>query len=302
MQRALLLLAVVGCVGQAAAPDAQPDSDGWPYPPPRSDVVPSIGSPGTLEIATWNVENFPASSMTPASAADLITSLDLDIVVVEEIASDDAWNELLARLRDHDGVLSTHRYTPSSYQKIGVIYRTSLVTPGTIELLFVDDSYAFPRPPLAVAVTIGGTRTVELVGVHLKAGTAPEDGERRRAAIARLDGHLRTQVDGGGEADVIVLGDYNEVLTTPEGRANLAPILDAPDRYTIHTSGAAADGQVSYLGFGGRLIDHVVTTAGLADTIAGATTVIPRLDAMLPSYRSTISDHIPVVVVAPLVP
>jgi hypothetical protein len=84
----------------------------------------SCGSAVTLDIACWNIENFPDAPETPSLVADLITSLDLDLIVVEEIANTAAFDELIARLPEHEAVLSSHRYTPTSYQKIGVIYRT----------------------------------------------------------------------------------------------------------------------------------------------------------------------------------
>src|SRR5687767_675571 len=139
MRRAVLAVLVLagGCdlARDAAPPDAEPGPDGWP--PPRTDVVPPVGGPETLDVATWNIENFPKSGDAVAYAADIIASLDLDVVVCEEIASVEAWDELVARLPEHAGVLSTHRYTPSSYQKIGVLYRETEITASAGELLFV---------------------------------------------------------------------------------------------------------------------------------------------------------------------
>ncbi len=294
----LILIALVACTvhrGPDPAPDADPDH---PFPPPRSDLVPAVGSATTLEIATWNLHNFPSNGNSASLVADLITSLDLDVVVVEEIADEAAWDELLARLPEHEGVLSTHRYTPDSYQKIGVIYRASLVSVGEPSLLFVSDGYAFPRPPFAVTVTVDGA-TIELVGVHLKAGTTADDAERRRQAVVQLDTFLRLQIDGGGESDVILLGDYNERVTSDTDRAILAPLLTAPDRYTVRTEPSAVAGGVTYLGFGGEFIDHITTTAALDASWGAATIVAPRLDEMTPSYETTVSDHLPAILVVP---
>lgn len=295
MRRSLALAALlVACREPAGAPDAAVDGDGFPYPPPRADVVPAVGAPDTLEVATWNIENFPATAQTPARVADLITSLDLDVIVVEEIASEAAWRELLERLREHDGVLSEHRYTPTAYQKVGVIYRASEVSVGATRLLFTDDTYAFPRPAFAVALQIGPV-ALDVIGVHLKAGVAIEDGERRRAAFEKLDAYLRAQIDGGGEDEVILAGDYNEAITTTQGQANMQALLGAPDRYTVHTRAPAEAGAISFVP-SRRLIDHVTTTAGLADELAGGHVVIPSLH-VLPGYVGEVSDHLPVVLV-----
>jgi endonuclease/exonuclease/phosphatase family metal-dependent hydrolase len=280
--------------------DAGPDADPlMPYPPPRSDLVPPVGSESTLELATWNIENFPASlSLTPSIVADVITSLDLDVIVVEEIASDAAWDELLLRLREHDGILSTHQYTPDSYQKIGIIYRSSLVTAGPPSLLFTTDESSFPRPPLSVTITVDDA-TIEVIGVHLKAGREFQDAQRRTDAVVALDARLRTQVDGGGEAEIVLLGDYNERVLSESDRAVLAPLLTAPDRYTVRTEPLALSGGTSFLGFGGTFIDHITTTAALDARWSTARVEVPPLHVTVPSYQAIVSDHLPVVLIAP---
>jgi len=241
MRRAVWLLALASCTVQRG-PD--PSVDAGPDAPPNGTLVPPIGSKDTLELATWNIENFPDTAQTPKLVADLITSLDLDVVVTEEIASETAWQELLDRLPEHEGVLSTHVYTPTEYQKIGVIYRASEVTVGTPTLLFESDGFAFPRPPFALPITVDG-HTFELIGVHLKAGTTTDDIERRRQAIVALDQHLRTQISGGGEDEVVLLGDYNQQIVDADGRAVLAPLLEAPDQYTVRTEPKAKIGRAS---------------------------------------------------------
>ena len=296
----VLVVALSGCRNvdrdpPRGAPDADPDH---PYPPPKSDVVRAVGSEATLEVATWNIENFPADGNTASVVADVITSLDVDVIMVEEIASEAAWTELLARLRGYGGILSEHQYAEGEYQKIGVIYRTSLVTAGAPELLFVQDTSAFPRPPLAVPLTVGGM-TFEVIGVHLKAGVTEADAARRRQAVIELDGMLRAQIDGGGEAEVVVLGDYNERVVVDEDRAILAPLLTAPDRYTVRTEAAALAGGISYLGFGGSLLDHITTTAALDARWVNARLEIQRIDQQITGYSRRVSDHLPVVLIVP---
>lgn len=299
MTRVGLALAalLVGCTHEGNfGPDANPDE---PFPPPRTDLVPAVGSAATLELATWNIENFPGDpSSTPRFVADLVASLDLDVVVCQEIASEAAWAELVERLPEHEGVLSTHQYAPGDYQKIGVLYRSSLVTAAAPTLLFPGEEYAFPRPALSTVITVDDL-TLELVGVHLKAGRADEDAARRAAAITAIDTHLRAQVDGGGEPDVVLLGDYNERVTDEEGRAVLGPLLAAPERYTVRTEPMAVSGAASFLNFGGTFIDHITTTAALDARWTGARVEVPALHIALPSYRAGISDHLPVVLIVP---
>jgi endonuclease/exonuclease/phosphatase family metal-dependent hydrolase len=299
----VLACCLVECLGLAACDlgsDAVPPDAAGPDAArgPDGDLVPPVGTDATLDIACWNLEWFPKDERTALLVVDLITSLELDIVVVEEVASVNAWNEVLERLPLHEGVLSSHRYSETEYQKIGVIYRSDLVTAGEPELLFTGQTYAFPRPPLKLHVTAGALG-VDLIGVHLKAGVAPEDGERRAAAMSSLDTYLRSQISGGGEDEVIVLGDFNETVDTSWGMEVMAPMLAAPDFYRIRSQEAALAGEASYIP-SGRVIDHVVTTAGLADEVGGARAVIPRLDQQMARYESYVSDHLPVVLSIPM--
>jgi endonuclease/exonuclease/phosphatase family metal-dependent hydrolase len=296
--RALLLVLLVAC-RESSEPDASVDGDGFPYPPPRTDAFAPIGSADTIEIGAWNIENFPDNSNTPAKVADFINSLDVDLFVVEEIASETAWTELLARLRDRTGILSMHRYSPTEYQKIGFIFKTALFTTDKVELLAVENTYEFPRPPLTALFTfddhVHAPLTFRVIGVHLKAGTATEDGDRRRAAMHFLDANMQTDI-ANGETNVLVAGDYNEVLTTTVGQTNFEAFLTMPDRYTIQTKTAAQSGEITFVP-SLVMLDHITTT--IEFDLAGSHVEIPKLHTK-PGYVNEVSDHLPVVLVAPL--
>ena len=83
MRRLALVLALAACRGETPS-DPAVDGDGFPYPPPHTDVFARVGSAETFELACWNIENFPANTMTPSRVADLIASLDLDVSGVSD--------------------------------------------------------------------------------------------------------------------------------------------------------------------------------------------------------------------------
>jgi endonuclease/exonuclease/phosphatase family metal-dependent hydrolase len=292
-----ICLASGGCdLGTDAVPvDAMAGDDG--PRPLDGDLVPPVGSDATLDIACWNLEWFPKDTRTVELVADLITSMELDVVVVEEVASTLAWDQLVARLPQHEGVLSTHRYSPTEYQKIGYLYRADLVSVGEPELLFTGSTYGFPRPPMKLRVT-AGSFAFDMIGVHLKAGVSEDDSQRRASAMRTLEAYVRAQVDEGGEDEVVVLGDFNETINTSYGMAVMAPMLAAPDRYRFRTQELAAAGEVTYIP-SGKIIDHVVTTAGFVDELGDVQAVIPRLDAQMARYEPYVSDHLPVVLSIP---
>ncbi len=282
MRRALAIsILLAGCTtdGPSAGPDAGPPAD---------DVVDPVGSADSLDVACWNLEWFPATDSTVELVAELVTSLDLDVVVTEEIASVEAWDALVERLPDHAGVLSTHTYSDGTYQKIGILYREAEVTVGEPELLFETDWYGFPRPGLLVHLGYRD-RTLDLLGIHLKAGGAGEDADRRASAIQTIDTWARTQI--ATEPELIIAGDYNEDLDIP-GENVLTPFLDP--MYVIRTTARATDGDFSFVPTR-RLIDHIVTTGALGDHDA----VIPDLDVRILNYTELVSDHLPVVLTIP---
>jgi endonuclease/exonuclease/phosphatase family metal-dependent hydrolase len=97
---------------------------------------------------------------------------------------------------------------------------------------------------------------------------------------------------------VVLLGDFNEVLTNPEGQAVLAPLLDT-SAYRFRTEPLADASAVSFLP-SGVMLDHIVTTIGLDAPLSGAEARIPPLDTEVPRYEPDLSDHLPVVLSVPL--
>jgi len=275
-----------------------PDADSA-YPAPRTDLVPSVGSESTFEMATWNVENFPKVQNTAKVLADLIASMDVDMVVMEELQDTVAFDELVERLRGYEGLYSSHTYSDGSYQKIGYIYRTGLVSVSGAFLLFTDNGYEFPRPALKLDVFVSGDNPLSFtsIGLHLKAGGGFTDRSRREDAVVILENFLRTAVDNTSEDRIAVLGDWNDTLDN--GANVFAPITSAPDRYDIRTTGNEAAGDISFVP-SSVLLDHIVTTSAFDTAFGTGTTVIPRLDMQISGYESQVSDHLPVVMRLPL--
>ncbi len=295
----LLALACACRSSPSSDPDAAPDIDsGSDYPPARTDLVPSVGSSSTLDIATWNLENFPRFSTTPQDTADLIASLDLDLVAVQEIHSIAAFDELVARLPGYSGILSAHTYGDGTFQKIGYVYRESVVAVTAPALLFQNNGWEFPRPPLKVRVEVVGTDLdFDAISLHLKAGGGAENEERRQDALALLEGNVRASVDGSGDDDVLVLGDFNDVLAG--GQIVFGPWLEETDRYQIETQTLEDLGDYSYVP-SKRLIDHIVSSAALEDELVGSKLVIPDLVDQFDGYVTMVSDHLPVVISLPM--
>ncbi len=82
-------------------------------------LVMPLGTDTTLEIATWNIENFPkAGDSTVIRVRSLMARLDLDIYAIQEIADTLAFLQLLSGLPGYAGLYSRDDYG-SFYQKTG---------------------------------------------------------------------------------------------------------------------------------------------------------------------------------------
>ena len=66
-----------------------------------------------------------------------------------EIEDETAFEELVTRLPHHEGLLSSHTYGDGTYQKVGYIYRSDLLSLTGGALLFQNQGFDFPRPPSA---------------------------------------------------------------------------------------------------------------------------------------------------------
>ena len=264
---------------------------------PATNRTDRIGSAATFEIGAWNIRNFPSNRGTAATVADVISSLDLDLVSIEEIADEGGFDELVARLPEHEAVLSTDTYSDGSYQKLGFVYRCGLLTPTNVSLIFTGDGFNFPRPPLQVKFHYDDGDNVfnfTAIAVHLKAQGDADSVARRHDAFLSLAAYVDSIVASGSEK-IVILGDFNERLDQNPGTTNWAPFLDG-SKYVVRTQALADNGESSFIG-SDAILDHIVTTTAFNAEVGAGTTIIPLVDSDVPNYRNDVSDHRPVALI-----
>ncbi|MDP2341726.1 MAG: endonuclease/exonuclease/phosphatase family protein [Deltaproteobacteria bacterium] len=269
--------------------------DNTGFPAPLASRTDRIGSSTTLDIAAWNIRNFPRAGSTVSTVADVITSLDLDLIALEEMEDEDSFNELLARLPEHEGLLSTDTYSDGSYQKLAFIYRCGRLTPTSDTLIFTGDGFNFPRPPMQVQFHYDdGDKAFDFIAiaVHLKAQEDAESAARRRASFISLQTYVNSLVEGDGVDEIVILGDFNEALDNP----NWAPFLDT-SKYVVRTQPLFSAGDASFISAGNVILDHIVTTRAFDDEVGAGTAIIPRVDSDVANYRNDVSDHRPVALI-----
>lgn len=280
---------------------------GEPHPP----AIPPRGSATQLDVASWNIEWFGAPSNGPADeglqlahARDVIRGTDADIWGLVEVVDGAAWDRLEAGLPGYTGVLANDRIVTggaASYgrkeQKVGILFKSGVATLVRARVILAGDDVAFAgRPPLEVTlrVTLNGvTEDLVVIVLHMKAFADQASWQRRRIAAGRLQDYL----DATWPAQkVIVIGDWNDDVDTSITRGNPTPfasLVAAPHRYRFLTARLSERRVASTTGYK-ELIDHHLATDELAAAEVPRSAEVYRVDAFIPAFERTTSDHFPV--------
>jgi endonuclease/exonuclease/phosphatase family metal-dependent hydrolase len=245
----------------------------------------SILSENTLDIVTWNIEQFPKENTTVAMLTEMINTMDPDIIAVQEINSLNAFNQLVASL---DGWAGKLHLNGSLGQ--GFLYKTSEVTLSDLTLLFTGDTYAFTRPLVVATALHESGKQVTLINVHLK---CCDDGEaRRKDASVKLKAYLDANL---ASQSVIVLGDFNDEITEPSSTNVFQNFIHDAVHYKFAdmTIANGASSQWSYPSWPSH-IDHLLITDELFNSVVSARTL--TLGVCETNYTNIVSDHSPVMI------
>lgn len=249
-----------------------------------------------LEVVTWNIQNFPKegdSTLNRVQAA--ILRLDFDLYGIQEIQDTLAFMRLLAGLPGYAGLWSRDSYG-GFYVKTGVIYKSEMITVSRVRQLFWN-SDSVTRPPLEMAVSArhnGRTFEFRLVVLHLKAGRTQADFAQRRATCRLLKAYIEDEIASGREQRFIVVGDWNERLDEAPAFNSLQAFIDDSLSYTFLTWPFRSSSYHASHIASGRVIDHLLITAGARPDYSGGRTETIRLDDEMTGYEAVVSDHRPV--------
>lgn len=255
----------------------------------------SVLNSNTLDVVTWNIENFSSSNTNLTLLAEMIKTMDADIIAVQEIASVSNFNSFVSGLEGYTGVAAS-----SGGQRLGYIYKTSEITAfETPTELFADDNCAFPRPALKTKITHVSGKEVHFFNVHLKCcDDSPTSSclggiERRRQASVKLKSYIDQNLSS---QSVVVLGDWNDDLTQPEGNQVFTNFVNDATNYKFAdmpiAEGATANFSYQSSSYISHL-DHILITNELFTSLGEVRTVV--FTACESQYKTSVSDHYPVV-------
>ena len=166
-----------------------------------------VGGSSSLDLLTWNLEQFPSNGDTTASfISSIIDMLNMDVMVFQEIGSESAFNEIIEKSNKWENIFSNE----GSYS-LAAIYNTQTVSIEEnykileTEANSVNSPFAWRAPQLIEIKW--NNKEVIVINTHFKCCDGSED--RRREASALLDEYI----DNNHPNDkVILLGDLNDNL------------------------------------------------------------------------------------------
>jgi exonuclease III len=249
------------------------------------------GDADTLDIITWNIENYPKDNSTNFFVYQIIDSLNVDIIALQEIKDQASLTNLTESLGNN---WYSYRSGSSSsdWQELAFLINTSQVdiitTPYTI-LNDYDYEFAY-REPLVLECSYDNQLLI-LINVHYKCCDGSED--RRLAASNLLYDYIN---NNHSTENVVVLGDFNDVLTDINNNVFISFLSDNDNYYFADSQIATSSNQNwSYPSWPSH-IDHILITNELTDNIYNTQTILIdySLNGSLLTYTNYISDHRPV--------
>ena len=262
---------------------------------------PVLGSSQSLDVMTWNVENYPKHTQTNSYLIDIINQINIDIISFQEIENQNAFNNLINQL---DGNWVGYRADPgSNWGELSYAINLDEIVINNIYNILSEDAYFFAyREPYVVEFTHQGIDYI-IINNHFKCCgdeyldlNNTSDEEYRRLIASQL---LEEYIDENlGSERVIVLGDLNDSLTDNQSNNVFWGFLNS-DNF-LFADYDIADGPSSNWSYPTwpSHIDHVIITDELFSDFENSDVLTFKVDDYLSggwnSYENYISDHRPV--------
>ena len=259
----------------------------------------SFGTDKTLDVMTWNIENFPKNESTIDYVSDFIFSLYPDVIALQEISSQNDFNQLVDNLgSDWTG----YRYSTSNYGELAFLINTNNleITQSPYSILNQYEQYFASRPPYVLKVIFNNEEFI-IINVHYKCcGDGELDDDYWDEEYKRLQANqvLKDYIDlNFSQKNVIVLGDFNDDISDPINNNIFIDIINDYNNY-LFTDIAISNGPDSDWSFPTwpSHLDHILVTNEVLDFNIFTSTI--KLDNYMiggwGKYNNYISDHRPV--------
>jgi len=265
-------------------------------------TYPQIGSNETLDIVTWNIENFPKNTQTINYLSEIINDINVDIIALQEIESENAFEDLINNL---NGSWAGYRADDGNWGELCYLVNTDNVQITHYPFTILDEYehyYAY-RTPYVIKIRFSNEEFV-IINVHYKCcgdGFVDNDywDEEYRRLIANQ--YLKDYIDYNLDTDnVLILGDYNDDIAESSANNVFNDFLFDDSNY-LFADLFIAQGPSSDWSFPNwpSHLDHILITNELFDNISDNSVFTFKIDDYMNGwweYENLISDHRPVVI------
>jgi endonuclease/exonuclease/phosphatase family metal-dependent hydrolase len=262
----------------------------------------NFGTDSTLDIITWNVENFPKNGIfTKDTVQKIIEALDADIIGFQEISDTNSFKEIINSIPEYDYYIRSYWYAGLAY-----IYKIETIVLTEAYEIYHTAPYwnAFPRSPLVLEFNFEGENFI-IINNHLKCCGDGEleidnddDEEFRRLEAVNL---LKAYVNANHpDNKVIILGDLNDVLNDPEDHNVFIPFLESDDFFFANQDIALGPSDNWSFPNWPSHLDHIVLSNEILVDFEDPGTHVEtiKIDEFMvdgwSSYDYYVSDHRPV--------
>jgi endonuclease/exonuclease/phosphatase family metal-dependent hydrolase len=298
-----LFVTAPGCIPGSPLSDTSTDGDQEDSGDSAGPEDIAFGTPDTLDVVTWNIEEFPKKGQaTAAAVVEILQGLEVDLFALQEISNVDAFEQMVDQMPGWEGYVESEWYGGLAY-----LYRTSEIEVGRNYEIYTTEEFwaAFPRSPQVMEFRFGSHEFV-VINNHFKCcgnGQLDQDDSwdeetRRMNATNLLKAYIDTNLS---ESKVIVLGDLNDSLTDRAQNNVFASLLNDPDNY-LFTDMGIAEGEAAEWSFPSypSHLDHILISSALFDGFEHEESDVLSLpvdEAFFDGwweYERKVSDHRPV--------
>lgn len=240
-----------------------------------------------IEVMTWNIKEFPISNNTIDYVNEIITDILPDIIAFQEINDGMAFNTLANSIPAYEFI--------SSGSGLALAARSDVIEITSWSTLFPGAGYEFAwRYPLLVELNwLCGANAISLqiINIHLKCCSDGDSFDRRYASCALLSDYVNDHPN----ANIIILGDFNDEITDSENSNSLWPLVSY-DAVAFATEPIADDDYYASYPSWPSFLDHIALSTPLFDELNGGNITTIRVDDYTgySTYQNNISDHRPV--------
>ena len=179
------------------------------------------GTNHTLDIVSWNIENFPKNDVTINEMIPIIDSLNVDIIALQEIESTQDFNNLVNQLGDN---WIGYRSQNSSYGVLAYLINTTDINIASSPYTILNNSsyYFASKPPYVLEFSFNNINYI-LIDVHYKSDYDGDWSDRRETANYLLYEYINEHYNSN---KLIVVGDFNDDVKY--GYINVGKVVDGP--------------------------------------------------------------------------